>query len=827
MVIFLDGPARNTRRTTQINTVASRQRAIGRVTSRTASPARPPSVRSEASSLPPAPIVEQTASDNEPAASSALSVIPSDVPEAQNAAFNTMRNALVYRTAKVSVQPDNGKPESNVNLVNRDTDSTYGTATLHTVGLVGYIPDPKFVSNDVDWFRRMTKRFFGGPVAIRAGPVADNRGGVQYSVTVKALTEMGQGQAVIINQHVRRAAPRITNELEFNIEWGPRIELREDSPAYIAELRSSEISVDYRTLSQDYQTHFGVDRAAASILADVTRAGMAFCDVTSFYSKLWLIYFHVMWGQENNNNLAAVNVVNDVCVAATFRPAAEAAAANWSAIGSAIARHWLIVWDRWASPQSRLVYWLAANGLPRFQSQAGEPASVCLLDGLHVPPNPVLFLNDGQAAVPVQGNIVPHDVILAIAYLARHRHEQAFAVAGYIRACCYFNRFRAPTPAGARQAYAATLEWKSSTWPCPAFANSLLIAINRYVPLVYEWARPEAGCLIGLPDREIYEQSAWIGVTVALSYSSALSVVNLRGDDLSHYAIDKMEYEWRRLDTAVSSLVNLRFGEILCGLDAAAAIIRTQLGFPSLGCLGFTKAAWNGPTQFLSINLTGANAWVVGWNRITPYPVDPLSMLWMTTKYFDLWGIVRAPTSFRISKEFRYAMGRSIDYFSPAHGDEVISSYNTQNQCPPGAPYVPLLMAAMMQGVRESFPPPTRWVSVVEFPEIDDITDDNNDEYVPAVEIDDALFIVRPGTLPMFSWRGSCFYLPQWAKRETPLRLWQLSNNKGCLISPSAGIEPTEHLIEDERTSATFDVEWAHASVTSFNCKYIIYLNMC
>lgn len=717
-----------------------------------------------------------------------------------------MRGTALAMGGRVSVHPHNPPGESTAKILKGFGDIKYGIGTLLTSGVVGFDESVK-VPMEVNWARQMLQRTRGGPVAIRRGPAQNNRGGCHYTVSVKALTEMGRGNAVLVDQIIRRAAPALTPELNFEVQWAHPVLFREASTNYITEFSSLADATDWKAVALTFQTLFAIDRSSAALLADSATAALAYYDVSGFYTKMWILFLHVMWGIDNNNAIGAINVVDDVCLAASLHPPQDGAAANWQLIMSAVSSGMLIVLDTWTSAVSRLVYWLAANGLPRFQSAIAEHPAACLLDGFVVPPNPVLFINSQAAAVPVQGPVTPKDILVAISCLAARRQEQQFAIYGYIRAAIYFNRFRGNQGNASTQAFAATLEWRTTCWPRPVFANGLLLEIGRYSVPSTSWAISEARALLSLSQEELFDATVWIAVATAVSYSSALSYGHFRGEDLANYAQVHEPHHWRRLDAALNQVLTRGSGQHMPALDYMAAQIRMQIGLPSLGLIAFIKPEWNRFSSFLPATLTGENAWALGFANVIPYPVSPISILWMTKDYFDMWGLVRAPTSFRIDPEFHFNYNAGYDIFSPGHGDEILAATNTWHENPKGTPYVPLLLTTIQQTTRENFQAPRGWLAVTRGSQYSVIDNATAALVAPAIASLPDLFVVAPGSCPVYSWRVQSFIIPYWRQTETPIRLWQMATNNKTLISASAGIEPSERRIDDEHHNTDLQVK--------------------
>ncbi|KAI0978232.1 hypothetical protein GJ496_008048, partial [Pomphorhynchus laevis] len=179
---------------------------------------------------------------------------------------------------------------------------------------------------------------------------------------------------------------------------------------------------------------------------------------------------------------------------------------------------------------------------------------------------------------PIQpsGDITPRDVLVAIAACARERQESQFVIYAFIRASCIYNRYRGPTAAGAAQAYNSLLEWKTTDWTAPVFANSILINIKRYVIPAVDWALTENNALLSGNVHTISDQSVWISLAVAVSYSTALTVVNFRGDDMSMLSQARGQFEWRRFDVIFDEATSRQPGRSRPMIASIASILRRK-----------------------------------------------------------------------------------------------------------------------------------------------------------------------------------------------------------------------------------------------------------
>ncbi|KAI0984816.1 hypothetical protein GJ496_006193 [Pomphorhynchus laevis] len=255
------------------------------------------------------------------------------------------------------------------------------TFTYH-LNVVAYDPDFKDTYR-VDWFSKSAHIIRGGLIAIRPGSAAVNRGGVRITVNMRALTVMAHGNVVNFEQNVRRAANAITEELRFTVHPSNPISFRESSTAYIKEFRCTEDSTDWRA-----------DLATLTLQRDTASCG--YCSST---------------------HAGSLKITLPVPLSMCSMTSA-----------------------RWSSAQDKLVYWLAANGLPWLTTPVADPPMACLLDAVSVSANPVLFLFDNDGVIPVQSDISPIDVLVAIAACECDRQESQFVICTFIIASCIYNR---------------------------------------------------------------------------------------------------------------------------------------------------------------------------------------------------------------------------------------------------------------------------------------------------------------------------------------------------------------------------------------------------
>ncbi|KAI0984811.1 hypothetical protein GJ496_001578 [Pomphorhynchus laevis] len=721
----------------------------------------------------------------------------------ESAAINAARSKQAAKLNKVTVSSLNSAHEAVCSRNSKSSIVKYRIGSVYTTNVVAYDPDSSD-SYIVDWFSKLTHRIRGGPIAIRPGSAAANRGGVRVTVNIRALTSMAHGNVINHEQNIRRAANAITDELRFNIRYSNPIGFRESSTAYIKEFRCTKDYTDWRAVQYSLQTNYDVNREVATALSYHMISGLGYFDVTSWYSKLWILFFHTCWYLENNFAGAAVNVVNDVCQAASFRTV-DRIPENVNRITNALMRGHLIVLERWSSAQDRLVYWLAANGLPRLTTPVVDPPMACLLDGVSVPSNPVLFLYDNKGVVPVQGDITPRDVLVAITACARERQESQFVIYGFIRASCIYNRYRGPTVAGAAQAYNSLLEWRTTDWPAPVFANSILINMKRYVIPTADWALTEINALLSGNIHTISDQSVWISLAVAISYSTALTVVNFRGDDMSMLSQARGQFEWRRFDVIFDEVTSRQPDRSRHMVASIASILRAQMGLPSLGYDAFVSAAWSGGQFRLTQMLTGDNAWIVSWPNSIPYPASPLSLLWLIRDYCAEWGIIRAPCSFRIIDELDYTGSYGEEFFIPSAGDTVIAEQDPSSEIPLCSPYISMLVNILMQGTRTLLPQPSAWIRYSRNTLLN-VPLNADDPAIPGLTYNNNLFIIEPGSCPIFNWRYHIFVIPTWRRRDVPDSIWERLTCKGADQTPSVGLESVVRLNLTDRSDSIFSL---------------------
>lgn len=171
---------------------------------------------------------------------------------------------------------------------------------------------------------------------------------------------------------------------------------------------------------------------------------------------------------------------------------------------------------------------------------------------------------------------------------------------------------------------------------------------------------------------QVCNMSVFVACAVALSVSSALSLHNMRGDDLSNFGLVHEFGEWRRFELVLLRISSRRPKRRMPGIHCYAARIRDLVGMPSLGQDAFASRNWTMDFASFGDALEGNNAWARSWPNTIPYPVDPLSMLWLCDDYFALWGIPRSPVTFTIEREKMFNLARAEHLFNPAAGDDVI-----------------------------------------------------------------------------------------------------------------------------------------------------------
>lgn len=677
----------------------------------------------------------------------------------------------------------------------------WGSDSFYMSGVFSHDPS-KVIQPEVNWFRNHFSRRFGGPVYVRAAE--GGTGDVRWTTRLRVLTEMGHGHEQAIEQLVKRAVPALTDEFAFNVRYSDRQSFRESTTSCIKEFRVTEDSVDYRQLSTSIQARLGVDRIGSLVLANACCYGLEWGCTTTWYTKLWLLYFHVAWHEMEGLVAAPLPTQNEVCRVASLRPPPADAAATWQLIASFCAAGNLIIFENDTTDQDRFIYWMAANGLPRFATPAADPVRHCLLDRFTVPPDPLLFVFNDAAVLPVMRYPTSNAIIRAIALQCGFRTEQRFALAGFIRASCYFNRWRPYAHGGNNQAFVSTLEWRFTEWPAPLFSNSLLMTLRRISIPDFPWAAAELRCLMTSSPRNVLDVSVWVAAAVCLSVSSTLSTFSITGGDLSSVHTEAEDWRRQRLPMYLLQLARRANSPSPAILQIAAGL-REQMGLPSLGVDAFMMYTWNtGFNDTLGV-LNARNGWAVHYARAIPYLVDPLAMLWMVQEYMDVWYIPRAPLTYRIKNEFVRALSRGEDYFFPSRGDPMMQAEDVTNFMPEATVYVPLLLAILAQSTRVNCPNPSRWFEYNHnnFIALDLPADD---ESIPLFEFRPDFMVFRAGTVCLWSWIDQTWVCPAWRHRDLNNAWWERIYSVGVEHRPAIGIEPVDKAAPTVEMPGTFDI---------------------
>lgn len=318
----------------------------------------------------------------------------------------------------------------------------------------------------------------------------ENLGDASYNYTVKAFTEMARGATVTRNLRVVRTTEEERAEVAFIITYSRVMILSGPSTDKILDLTiTGNGRVEPRSAVAALQSYLPLNRTCANYLCEVLTCGLARSNVTSFYIKLWLLFFHVAWAENFQLALGLVPIAaaENAVTYVSLSPGLADEVTSMGAIVSAISSGRLVLFEYEMSLPIRQLVLLAANGLPRFTTPAGHQVRQCLLDTFVAPRDPVLIVFNG-AIIPVDP-IVPTaaSAHTAIMMLASRRREQAFAVAGFLRAATYYNRWAGFTEHGINQAFTGSLEWKRASWPQPLFSNSLLLLMSRFVSILFPY----------------------------------------------------------------------------------------------------------------------------------------------------------------------------------------------------------------------------------------------------------------------------------------------------------------------------------------------------
>ncbi|KAI0984581.1 hypothetical protein GJ496_006192 [Pomphorhynchus laevis] len=132
--------------------------------------------------------------------------------------------------------------------------------------------------------------------------------------------------------------------------------------------------------------------------------------------------------------------------------------------------------------------------------------------------------------------------------------------------------------------------------------------MRRYAIPTADWVLTEINVLLSGNIHILSDQSVWISLAVAVSYSTALTILNFRGDDMSMLSQAGGEYEWRRFDVIFNEVTYREPGKSRLMIALIASILRAQMGLPSLGYNAFFSAAWSGGQFRLTQLLTGVRS---------------------------------------------------------------------------------------------------------------------------------------------------------------------------------------------------------------------------
>ncbi|KAI0987815.1 hypothetical protein GJ496_003615 [Pomphorhynchus laevis] len=332
-----------------------------------------------------------------------------------------------------------------------------------------------------------------------------------------------------------------------------------------------------------------------------------------------IIIFPLVVDEEQGLVVQPIVPAAESCVAVSFASAPADITNAVNTVAAYCTTEKLVIFEHDFDVTLFRVLWAAANGLPRFVTPAVDPPRVCLLNGLIVPHDSVCFVRIRLPIVPAVGPMTAQQVLRDIAILTGIRNEHRFSLAGYYRACIYYNLWRPVDNRGNAQYFASTMEWRVATWHTQRYTNSLLVYLNRICLPHHVWAETE-----------------------------------LRSDLVCVYR-DVDRFEYGKNAGIIQQLTNRANGELMPAISTTAAVIRKQMGLPSLG--GDVFCVYDD------------TALGVVWSRLIPYVIDPITVLWMCSEYSALWHIPRSPVTYRIMKEL-YKPGRGGEpRFIPALGD--------------------------------------------------------------------------------------------------------------------------------------------------------------
>ncbi|KAI0985053.1 hypothetical protein GJ496_001253 [Pomphorhynchus laevis] len=709
--------------------------------------------------------------------------------------LTTMRNTYLLnpRNARVGSSPNansnvNKAVPDSIEFINKKERLTkWGSDSFYMSGVFNYDYQvtPDFKSN---WCRAFIQASGQMPIILRQ--VAAEPGNLCWNTHIRTYTEQGSGNVLSLTQMVCHSAKALTDENRFTIHYDSPQFLQSSTTATIREFKINADSVDLKAASNLISAKLSLDKVGSLALAECVSYGLYIADTTAWYAKLWLMFFHLSWMEEQGLVVQPVAPAVDSCVAVSFAGAPADVTNAVNTVADFCTTEKLVVFEQDFDISLLRVFWAAANGLPRFATPAADPPRVCLLDGLVVPCDPVCFVRTGLPILPGVGPMTAQQVLRAIAVLTGIRDEHRFTLSGYYRACLYYNRWRPMDTRGKAQYYASTMEWRVATWHIPRFTNSLLVYLNRINLPHHIWAETELRKLFVFGGDVITDSSVWIAAAVCISYSTAMSVFNIKGSDLVGI--------YRDVD---------QNGAIMPPISTTAAIIRKQMGLPSLGGDAFCVSDWESGWRYTEDILQEGTAWDVVWSRSIPYVIDPTTVLWMCSDYSVLWHIPRAPVTYRIMKEF-HKLGRGGEArFIPALGDEIIANYDVDSAFNPAAPYVPMLMGILAQSTRLEMPAPTFWITWS--PQNMLMTQlSADDDSIPDFIFSPDTMTVRAGTGVLYDWHANVYTSPVWNRRDMSDAWWERISSIGIERRPAIGIEPIDriHNHQSEPIASLFPV---------------------
>ncbi|KAI0979526.1 hypothetical protein GJ496_002660, partial [Pomphorhynchus laevis] len=397
---------------------------------------------------------------------------------------------------------------------------------------------------------------------------------LSWNTHVRTYTEQGSGNVLSLTQVVCQSAPALTDENSFTIYYDSPQFLRSSSTANIREIRDNADSVDLRAASNLIAAKLSLDRVGSLTLAECVSYGLDIADSPAWYASYGFLADSCVDGSFAGASADITNAVNTVAAFCTTKKS--------------------VIFEQDFDVTLLRVFWAPANGLPRFATPTADPPRICLLDGLVVITDPVCFVRTGLPILPAVGPMTAQQVLRAIAILTGIRNEHRFSLSGYYRACLYYNRWMPVDNRGNAQYSASTVEWRVATLHTPRFTNSLLVYLNRISLPHNVWAETELRKLLVFEGGVITDSSVWIAAAVCVSYSTAFSVFNVKGSDRVGVYRYVDSFEYRGNAGIIQQLTNRASGEIMPAISTTAAVIRKQMGLPSLGGDVFCVASCDG-----------------------------------------------------------------------------------------------------------------------------------------------------------------------------------------------------------------------------------------